>query len=90
MADLLPEEILHRADKGNYLYYWDLGVRFKERERILRLLDKPISEEMGFIDARRLRKAYERYCGGGRINRQHLWAAITLESWLRRRAGQPG
>jgi asparagine synthase (glutamine-hydrolysing) len=85
LAGLLPDTITRRPDKGNYLPYWDLGLRVKERQRILGLLDRPVSADFGYIDAGRLRRAYENYCRGGAINRQQLWNALTLESWLRNR-----
>ncbi len=82
-AEMLPEAVLHRADKGSYLYYWDLGLRVKERPRILALFHKPISQELGFVELSRLRKAYDDYCRGKQIDRRLLWNWITLEKWLR-------
>ena len=76
-----------RPDKGNYSHYWDLGLRVKERGRILHLLARPVSADLGYVDARRLRRAYEQYCRGGTVNRQQLWNALTLEAWLRDRPG---
>jgi asparagine synthase (glutamine-hydrolysing) len=87
LADLLPPEILQRPDKGEYLYYWDLGLRERERPRVLRLLDRPVSARLGLVDAVKLRRAYDRYCHGGSINRRQLWNALTLEAWLRERSG---
>lgn len=83
LADLMPPSILARADKGNYLYYWDLGLRYKERNRILRLLDRPVSDELGYVDGRILRDCYLKYCQGGKIHRRQLWNALMLERWLR-------
>jgi asparagine synthase (glutamine-hydrolysing) len=87
LADLLPETVARRADKGNYAHYWDLGLRVKERARIERLLADPVAAQLGYVDAARLRRAYERYRDGGTINRQQLWNALTLEDWLRDRVG---
>ncbi|MFC1597334.1 asparagine synthase-related protein [Planctomycetota bacterium] len=84
LASLLPPAILRRSDKGNYIYYWDLGVRKKERPRILELLEDPISAELGFVEPRRLERAYDRYCRGGEIDRRQFWSWLTLEQWLRR------
>jgi asparagine synthase (glutamine-hydrolysing) len=86
LADLLPRAIIERSDKGNYLYYWDLGLRVKERTRIEELFRRPLAAELGYVDAAKLRKAYAHYCAGGSINRAQLWATVTLEAWLRQRA----
>jgi asparagine synthase (glutamine-hydrolysing) len=83
LKHLMPQAILCRSDKANYMYYWDLGVRHRERDRIRSMLQSPISAERGYIDARRLRAEYERYCHGAAIDRRQLWHALTLESWLR-------
>jgi asparagine synthase (glutamine-hydrolysing) len=83
LADLLPPAILQRGDKGNYLHYWDLGARDKERARIEQLLERPLAAEGGFVDAARLRRAYQAYCAGGPIDRRRFWNAIQLEQWLR-------
>ncbi len=85
LADVLPRAIAERADKGDYLYYWDLGLRHRERPRILRMLEAPAAADCGYIDADKLRCAYQRYCRGGRINRRQLWNTLTLEAWLRGR-----
>jgi len=84
LADLLPPSILRRADKGDYLYYWDLGLRFKERPRILGLLEDPVSAELGFVEPCKLQTAYEEYCRGGEMDRRQFWNWLTLEQWLRR------
>jgi asparagine synthetase B (glutamine-hydrolysing) len=86
LADLLPAAVANRADKGDYLYYWDLGLRERERPRVLELLDRPVAGRLGFVDAGKLRRAYDRYCRGGPINRRQLWHALTLETWLRERS----
>jgi asparagine synthetase B (glutamine-hydrolysing) len=86
LAGLLPAAIAGRADKGDYLYYWDLGLRERERPRIEALLQRPLAEELGYVDAHVLRKAYARYAAGGPIHRAQLWAAVTLEEWLRRQS----
>ena len=83
LADLIPHTITSRRDKADYLHYWDLGLRYQERERILRLFDKALAADRGYIDAPKLRAAYARYCRGGPINRRQLWNALTLEVWLR-------
>jgi asparagine synthase (glutamine-hydrolysing) len=89
LADLLPAAIAGRADKGDYLYYWDRGLRVRERPRIEALLHRPLAEELGYVDGRALRGAYARYCAGGPIHRAQLWAAVTLEEWLRRQFPSP-
>lgn len=89
LQDIVPEAVAKRADKGNYLFYWDLGLGTKERTRILQLFDRPISEEMGFINSKRFLASYEGYCEHGRINRAHLWNTIALEQWLRNQNNRP-
>jgi asparagine synthase (glutamine-hydrolysing) len=86
LADLMPSAVNRRSDKGNYLPYWDLGVRDKERRRIEELLDRPLAAELGYLDADRLRLAYRAYCSGKPIHRACFWNALTLEKWLRLRA----
>ncbi len=84
LSDLLPDSIRKRPDKGNYLHYWDLGLRCKERPTILRLLEGPITAELGLVDPRKLQAAYEEYCRRGKIHRAQFWNWLTLEDWLRR------
>ncbi|MFV2068019.1 MAG: asparagine synthetase B [Pirellulales bacterium] len=83
LGDMLPKAILNRPDKGRYGHYFDLGLREKERPRILEFLRDPISAELGFVEPRKLRFAFDQYCRGGKINRAHLWNWVTLEQWLR-------
>ncbi len=83
LDDLLPEKIKTRATKGNYRYYLDLGLKVKERRRIESMLASPRLAELGFVDAQDLQRCYQRYAGGGPIDRGHLWNVLTLESWLR-------
>jgi asparagine synthase (glutamine-hydrolysing) len=80
--EMLPREIAYRSDKSNYLHYWDLGVRVRERERILKMLDRSIAADLRLIDARKLKSEYVRYCRGAAIDRRKLWNALTLEDWL--------
>ncbi|NQT12759.1 MAG: hypothetical protein HQ582_08420 [Planctomycetes bacterium] len=84
LVDMLPSAIVNRRDKSRYNHYFDLGLRDRERPRILDLLEEPISAELGFVEPRPLRKAYESYARGGEINRGQLWSWLTLEQWLRR------
>jgi asparagine synthase (glutamine-hydrolysing) len=83
LADWLPPAIATRADKGDYRHYWDLGLRERERPRILKMLERPISAELGYVDAGALRQSYAGYCRGEDINRGQLWHTLTLEAWLR-------
>lgn len=84
LADLLPRAILDRADKGDYLYYWDLGLRVQERPRILGLLQDPVSAQLGYVEPQELRRAYDQYCRGQEIDRRQFWNWLTPEQWLRR------
>jgi asparagine synthase (glutamine-hydrolysing) len=84
LADLMPPAITLRADKANYLYYWDLGVRVHERDRIVQMLDSSVAHHNGLIDAAKLRFEYDRYCRGAAIDRRSLWRALTMEAWLRK------
>lgn len=84
LADMLPPAIIKRPDKSRYNYYYDLGLRERERPRILEMLKEPISAEMGFVQPRPLQEVYDRYCRGEEIDRGQFWNWLTLEQWLRR------
>jgi len=88
LADLMPRAIVQRADKGNYQYYWDLGMRRREKERVLAAFHNSIAAELGLIEKRRLIECYEAYCNGAELERSQLWNAYTLELWLQSVTGQ--
>jgi asparagine synthase (glutamine-hydrolysing) len=73
MAGLLPEAVRQRRDKTSLSPFFDRAMQSRERATIERLLEAPLSAELGIVDAGKLRRA----------EASEKWFAITLEIWLR-------
>jgi asparagine synthase (glutamine-hydrolysing) len=83
MAGLLPEEVRMRRSKTHLGGFLALSLGGERRERIERLLAKPLSSEMGILDEKHLRAAYQRTQDGKTEFDLRLWNPIALELWLR-------
>lgn len=80
----LPASIRQRPDKTGFGGYLDLGLRVREAARLRAMLAEPLLAELGWVDAARLRSAYERYLAGSEaVSAPDLFFPITLERWLR-------
>jgi asparagine synthase (glutamine-hydrolysing) len=86
MRGILPETVRTRRSKGG------IGARIlwalqREAPRIRWLLDDPLVAQAGWVDADGLRRAVEHARQGQVENLSHLLGTLSLETWLRVRAG---
>lgn len=85
LRGLLPERLLARRDKTRFIRFLYLSLRDKAAAQIDRLLEAPLSGELGILDVAQLRTAYQAYRTGQKAKAGHLlWHAVTLDLWLRR------
>ncbi len=82
MRGILPARVLERPRKVTPIAIAERGLREREIDKVRALLTGMRAAELGFVDERRLRTAYERYLGGRGDPR--FWHTLTLEDWLRR------
>jgi asparagine synthase (glutamine-hydrolysing) len=86
LAGILPDSVRLRRHKVRLGSLVDFSLR-KEAERIRGLLAAPLAAELGIIDGRAVRKAFDLYAGGENpAELRSLWYVVTLELWLRRHA----
>jgi len=85
LEGLLPPAVLARDDKGNLSAYHDTSLRRPQAQAWINdLLAAPIAAEMGLVDLQGLHQLRARFnAGAGGPVGDALWAAITLELWLR-------
>lgn len=86
MRGILPETVRTRRGKGG------IGARIlwalqREAPRIRWLLDDPLVAQAGWVDADGVRGAVEHARQGQVENISHLLGTLSLETWLRVRAG---
>jgi asparagine synthase (glutamine-hydrolysing) len=83
LAGILPDAVRlrHKTGLGSFV---DFSLR-KEASRVRSLLAAPLSADLGIIEGRAVRQAFEHYSAGevGQEQR-YLWYVITLELWLQR------
>ena len=86
MAGTLPEAVRCQTGKSNLLSFLHFSLREREGDRIERILETPLSAEMGLVDGPRLRDAFRGYRRDGRLECDvaKLWFAIDFELWIRR------
>jgi len=84
MKGILPESVRLRRDKAVSNSYIDRNLREKAARPISRLLEAPMLAQLGVVDERALREAYDAYRAGKTDDTfAPLWLAVTLELWLR-------
>ena len=86
MRGRLPDEVLDRRRKITPDAIFARGVREREADRVRAGLTGMVAAELGYVDERRLRAAYEDYAAG-RSRSTRFWSAFSLERWLRARDG---
>jgi asparagine synthase (glutamine-hydrolysing) len=86
LRGILPEEVRTRRSKGGIdgRILWALQ---REAPRLRWLLDDPRLAQAGWVDAAGLRAAVEHARQGRVENLPHLLSTLSLETWLRVRAG---
>ncbi|HEX6042151.1 asparagine synthetase B family protein, partial [Longimicrobium sp.] len=86
MRGILPETVRTRRGKGGIdaRILWALQ---REAPRLRWLLRDPLIAQAGWVDADALRNAVERARQGAVDNLAHLLSTLSLETWLRVRAG---
>ncbi len=82
MRGILPARVLERARKVTPIAIADRGLKERETGKVRALTTGMRAAELGLVDERRLRLAYERYLGGRGDTR--FWHTLALEDWLRR------
>ena len=83
MRGYLPDAVLDLEDKIYPSAIGRRGLKEREQDKVRYLMPDMRAAELGFVDERRLRAAYDAYLGaenGGSI----FWHTLTLEDWLRR------
>ena len=82
MADLIPQEIIHRPKMG-------FGVPLRKwlnhelRELLYDTLTDRRARERGLLNPRSVRALLDEHARGRRDNSLHLWGLLTLELWHR-------
>jgi len=68
---IVPADIAHR------------GLRERETAKVWKLLTNMRSADLGFVDERNIRQAYQMYLDG-KTQDTSFWYTLSLEDWLRR------
>ena len=83
MRGLLPDKVLDRWTKIYPTAILHRGLREREQAKVWPLMSHMRAAEMGFVDERKLRGAYQDYLDG-KTEDTLFWHTLTLEDWLRR------
>ena len=83
MRGVMPEAVRVQASKISPEPLFELALREHAVATIEALLDNPMSAQLGFVDAARLRSHYAAYRAGEAIH-PTFWWTLSLEMWLRR------
>jgi asparagine synthase (glutamine-hydrolysing) len=83
MRGRLPDSVLDRRGKTYSDAIARRGLRERERDKVWALMTDMRAAQMGYVDERRLRTAYDDYLAG-RSQSTLFWHSLTLEAWLRR------
>lgn len=84
MRGLLPPRILGLQERVLPLALFHRGLREREQGRVRELLTGMRASDLGLVDERLLRAAYDRYLQGS--GSTAFWHTLVLEDWLRRYA----
>jgi asparagine synthase (glutamine-hydrolysing) len=90
MKDILPEPINRRHDKVNFNPLIDRGISDKENARLKDALRDPLVSRLGYIDAREIRRALDRYHLASDDEKSGLFTVFTLEQWLQETVASNG
>jgi asparagine synthase (glutamine-hydrolysing) len=85
MRGILPEVVRTRMDKTDLSGYFDMGLRYKETEKIKVLLREPLQSKLKLVYLRKIQRVYEHFISGSHsMDSEMIWFSITLELWLRK------
>lgn len=91
MKGILPEGVRNRRYKTNFSSLYDVKATESDAGETSELFRSPLLAEMGLVEPETLRQAWSRYqesAGDADDDlRTAMWTAISLEQWLRERAG---
>lgn len=88
MQGILPEKVRERVGKGANLGGVHQSLRY-ERQHLEGLLADPLLAQLGCVDTRRLRHAYESACQSGELFALGAVAySLSIEEWLQVRSGR--
>ncbi|MEO8680291.1 MAG: asparagine synthase-related protein, partial [Vicinamibacterales bacterium] len=85
-SGLVPPGIQYRRDKKGFTVPEDNWMRHEFKPAVQEVFDSPMmAEELGLVDAAKLRNLYSRFVrGGGLLNGRHFFRAFAFEMYLRR------
>ncbi len=87
MKDILPESVRNRRYKTDFSSLFDAKSTQTEVAENTEIFRSPVLAELGLVDSVQLQQAWSEYLSSanrvGSERRTALWAAITLEQWLR-------
>ncbi len=88
MKGILPETVRSRRYKTDFSPLFDAKTTQAEADEITEIVSSPLLADMGLIEPKPLQQAWASYLQSAdhvdNEQRTALWAAITLERWLRR------
>lgn len=82
MRGRLPDCVVERRGKTYPSAVFARGIKDRERGKAEVLMRGMRASELGLIDEKKLRRAYEAYCAGQ--GNSLFWHTLALEDWLRR------
>ena len=82
MRGVMPESVRVGASKISPEPLYELALRDRASGTVEALLADPMSAQLGFVDAARLRDHYRAYRAGAALD-PTFWWALSLEMWLR-------
>ncbi len=94
MKGILPETVRNRRYKTDFSSLYDVKSTQSQAEEISEFFRSPVLEDSGMVDPVSLQQAWSHYLGSAshvdNRRRTALWAAITLEQWLRQHVVDDG
>ncbi|GLZ29049.1 asparagine synthase [Lentzea sp. NBRC 105346] len=87
LSGLVPEVVLSRRTKGDYTGAAHLGVR-RNMPALRKLMENPVSAELGLIEPRRVREALTLAARGIETPWASLNQVLAIELWLREVMGR--
>ena len=82
MRDILPESILFRGGKANFIPLFDCGLGDREMDRFRDMIGSGWLGKLGYIDSAGLLKSLQSYDRVGKRRKTFLFIAAVLEEWL--------
>ena len=83
MRGIMPESVLNRPVRSNFLPYLQSGLQEKQASQLQSMLERPRLAELGLVDPQVIKAEYQNYRHGDERRRQALYRALVAENWLR-------